>query len=247
MYYVITVKDGLITGRHENTNPITSETFPEGSAFRENQIINIEPESGYEAGFFLGEYDASGALRPLIERIQEGLRMVPPGYELIDGELVEVSAPVEDAPPSILNRIMQAENAYADEAKAARVLFKALAKADVITPEQAIDNRTMFDQWSDRIGTAAEQGEYLHYEDGLYRVKQGHLIQAHYPPSIHTASLYTRVQEPGAGPEPWQPGQSYASGVEVTHNGYIWESMVNNNTWEPGAPGAYNNIWRKVI
>ena len=66
------------------------------------------------------------------------------------------------------------------------------------------------------------------------------------PPSVHTAALYTRVQEPGSGPEAWVQGQSYAKDVEVTHNGGVWLSGVDNNIWEPGAAGVFENIWKRV-
>ena len=79
------------------------------------------------------------------------------------------------------------------EQKAARVMFRALAQTDVLTPAQALENSTMFDLWTDRIGTTATIGEYLRHEDGLYRVQQEHTIQEHQPPSVHTAALYTRT------------------------------------------------------
>ena len=36
---------------------------------------------------------------------------------------------------------------------------------------------------------------------------------------------------------PWQ------NGSRCTHNGTRYISRVNNNHWEPGAPGVYDNIW----
>lgn len=34
--------------------------------------------------------------------------------------------------------------------------------------------------------------------------------------------------------------------VEVIHNGGVWLSGVDNNVWEPGAPGVYDNVWKRV-
>jgi hypothetical protein len=39
---------------------------------------------------------------------------------------------------------------------------------------------------------------------------------------------------------------AYPIGAKVTHNGATWESMVANNSWEPGAPGIGDTIWREV-
>lgn len=41
----------------------------------------------------------------------------------------------------------------------------------------------------------------------------------------------------GIGVNPWQ------SGSECVHNGVTWISGVDNNVWEPGAVGVYDNIW----
>lgn len=34
------------------------------------------------------------------------------------------------------------------------------------------------------------------------------------------------------------------AGSKVTHNGVKYISQVDNNFWEPGAPGVYENIWK---
>ena len=38
----------------------------------------------------------------------------------------------------------------------------------------------------------------------------------------------------------------YQTDSKVTHNGVKYISMVDNNFWEPGAPGVYENIWKKL-
>lgn len=38
----------------------------------------------------------------------------------------------------------------------------------------------------------------------------------------------------------------YQTGSKVTRNGVKYISQVDNNFWEPGAPGVYENIWKKV-
>lgn len=36
----------------------------------------------------------------------------------------------------------------------------------------------------------------------------------------------------------------YQTNSKFTHNGVKYISMVDNNFWEPGAPGVYENIWK---
>ena len=44
----------------------------------------------------------------------------------------------------------------------------------------------------------------------------------------------------GIGKCPWQDGS------KCTHNGVKYISHVNDNIWEPGATGVYDNIWEAV-
>ena len=44
----------------------------------------------------------------------------------------------------------------------------------------------------------------------------------------------------GVGRVPWQ------NGSKCTHNGVRYISRVDNNVWEPGAAGVYENIWEAV-
>lgn len=37
----------------------------------------------------------------------------------------------------------------------------------------------------------------------------------------------------------------YSTGDRVVHNDRTWESLADNNVWEPGAAGA-ENLWQEV-
>lgn len=45
----------------------------------------------------------------------------------------------------------------------------------------------------------------------------------------------------GIPPVKWQKGS------KCTHNGKKWESMVDNNVWEPGAFGVGAEIWKEIL
>lgn len=44
----------------------------------------------------------------------------------------------------------------------------------------------------------------------------------------------------GIGKNPWQDGST------CIHNERYWLSHVNDNVWEPGALGVYENIWEDI-
>jgi len=43
------------------------------------------------------------------------------------------------------------------------------------------------------------------------------------------------------------PPVKWHTGSKCTHNGKKWESMVDNNVWEPGAFGVDQNIWNEIV
>lgn len=96
----ITVKDGLITGRLDSDAPVTPELLSAGP-LAGHEIISVTEESQYEVGFLLAEYTPAGMLRPLLDRVLEGLRPVPDGMMLQDGQLIEEEVSPEDAPASL--------------------------------------------------------------------------------------------------------------------------------------------------
>lgn len=118
--------------------------------------------------------------------------------------------------------------------------------ADALPDELAVQHKAIYPQWGDFIGKTLPKDKRVRYQDGLYRVQQEHVPLEHQPPSVHTAALYTRIQNEETGPEEWQNGQSYAKGVEVIKEGWVWLSGVDNNIYEPGGEGVHDHIWKKV-
>ena len=88
----------------------------------------------------------------------------------------------------------------------------------------------------------------------LYKCLQTHVSQDDWTPE-NAPSLWAEIlpgqdgNEPESGYAEWvQPGSTngYDKGDKVLHNGHLWESKVNNNTWEPGGVGVYDNIWKDL-
>ena len=148
--------------------------------------------------------------------------------------------------------VMAAYPEYTDVLEHFIVLYKPSAEdvlqekldtiAAALPDEIAVEHPDLYPMWME--GMALKANDRIQHEGGLYRVQQAHT--AEHPPSVNTAALYTRINAPGEIPA-WVTGQSYAKDVQVTHNGKTWLSMVDNNTWEPGAAGVFDSIWREVV
>lgn len=130
---------------------------------------------------------------------------------------------------------------------AALVLRATMDKAGaMLTDEQALQVTTLYPLW-DATKTYAV-GDRVRYAGNLYRCLQPHTAQETWNPA-DAPSLWAKVlTDPSGEILPWeQPGSTnpYMKGDKVTHIGKTWESLVDNNVWEPGAVGT-ENLWKEV-
>ena len=114
-------------------------------------------------------------------------------------------------------------------------------QAQSLTDEQAITVKDIYPIW-DGNGVSYQKDFYLTHDGKLYKVLQAHTSQADWTPDT-APSLFAEVLpgQGGTGIGEWvQPGSTnpYMTGDRVTHNGGMWESLVDNNVWEPGAQGS---------
>lgn len=130
---------------------------------------------------------------------------------------------------------------------AALVLRGIMDKAGaMLTDEQALKVTALYPLW-DAAKTYAV-GVRVRYAGNLYRCLQPHTAQETWNPA-DAPSLWAKVlTDPSGEILPWvQPDSTnpYAKGDKVTHNGKTWESLVDNNVWEPGAVGT-ESLWKEV-
>ena len=134
-----------------------------------------------------------------------------------------------------------------DKIQMAKQLRQAIQLQVVTLPdEQAILIPSVFPTWD---STATYQtGDRVRYADVLYKCLTGHTAQESWAPDV-SPSLWAKVliPDPSVIPEWEQPSSTnpYAKGDRVTHNGKTWESLVDNNVWEPGAIGT-ESLWKEV-
>ena len=111
IYNALTIKDNIITGVHTATKPIEQGHFERSPKYADDTVVPFGAGE-YAQGHHLDEY-ADGILRPIVDRIVDGLAAVPDGFELIDGELIKRDIPVEDAPPTLLDMLTAANTEIA--------------------------------------------------------------------------------------------------------------------------------------
>ena len=131
--------------------------------------------------------------------------------------------------------------------EAAKVVRATMDKAGaMLTDEQALQVTALYPLW-DTTKTYAV-GDRVRYAGNLYRCLQPHTAQETWNPA-DAPSLWAKVLTSETGEIlPWvQPDSTnpYAKGDKVTHNGKTWESLVDNNVWEPGAVGT-ESLWKEV-
>ena len=133
---------------------------------------------------------------------------------------------------------------YVAEARKLRVSIVQLAQ--YAPDEVAATAAFAFEPW-DAAG-AYEVGDRVRYADVLYKCLTAHTAQESWTPDV-SPSLWAKVliPDPSVIPEWEQPGSTngYSKGDKVTHNGKTWESLADNNVWEPGAIGT-ESLWKEV-
>lgn len=107
IYCALTIRDNIITGVHSSTKPMKQGHFERNPKLADDLVVPYECGE-YVSGHDIREYE-NGKLRPLVDRILDGLASVPNGYEVIDGQLVKIDAPIEEQPQSIRQRIEGAD------------------------------------------------------------------------------------------------------------------------------------------
>lgn len=113
-----------------------------------------------------------------------------------------------------------------------------LSVRSALSDADALSNPSFFPEWSTDKSYAVD--DRVLYGGTLYKCLQAHTAQPTWTPT-DAPSLWARVliPDPEVIPEWIQPDSTnpYMRGDKVTHNGKTWESVVDNNVWEPSVYG----------
>lgn len=120
------------------------------------------------------------------------------------------------------------------------------AAVQFIDDEMALESVPLYPAW-------ANEKEYIlnervRYNDILYRCITAHTSQETWTPDA-APSLWAKVliEDANTIPEWEQPDSTnpYMTGDKVSHNGINYESLVDNNIWEPGVVGT-ESLWKVI-
>ena len=119
--------------------------------------------------------------------------------------------------------------------------------AETFTDEQALKVPTLYEKWDGR-DISYKAGKRIRFNGTLYKVLTDHTSQPDWTPEA-APSLFAKVlvEDPNAIVDWEQPNSTngYSTGNKVTHNGVTYESLVDNNVWEPGVAGS-ETVWKVV-
>ena len=117
---------------------------------------------------------------------------------------------------------------------------------DVLTDEQALNFVDSYPEWV--VGKTYSIGDRIRYNAALYKVLQAHISQSDWAPesapSLFAKVLISETEEILEWVQP-DSTNAYMTGDKVIHNNTTWESLVDNNVWEPGAVGS-EALWSEV-
>lgn len=132
------------------------------------------------------------------------------------------------------------------EVVAASVMV-AQMQAQLLTDEEALTVKAIYPAW-DGNGISYATGFKVLSADILYKCLQDHVSQQDWTPET-APSLWAKVLIPDASViQEWEQPDStngYSIGDKVTRNGVTYESLVDNNVWEPGTTGT-ELLWKVV-
>ncbi len=102
----------------------------------------------------------------------------------------------------------------------------------------ALEIQEFYDEW--QVGVAYVVGQYIRFEEVLYKVLTAHTSQEGWTPSGATSLFAKVLSDPHGGVLEWQQPDStnpYMKGDKVLFEGVTYISTVDNNVWQPGVYG----------
>lgn len=204
------------------------------------QTLIIYDNTGFIWNITYGQYVLPEGLTATITDVPEGSQVKSIDLSGDTPKLVFAALPENDiqAMKAEMNAL-RTENTFMSTA----LTFA----AETFTDEQALKVPTLYENWNGE-GIAYKTGKRVRFNGVLYKVLSDHTSQQDWTPEA-APSLFAKVlvEDPNVIVEWEQPGSTngYMTGNKVTHNGVIYESLVDNNVWEPGAVGT-ETLWKVV-
>lgn len=135
-----------------------------------------------------------------------------------------------------------------NEEQLRQIIRLAVKQARQITDNaEALEVKFLYKEFEAQIGRDLAVGEYIQYNDKLYKVLQAHKVQANWTPE-NAPSLFAEVLTDPTGETilEWRQPDStnaYMKGDKVIFEGKTYESLIDNNVW---SPAAYPAGWKAI-
>lgn len=111
---------------------------------------------------------------------------------------------------------------------------------NIVDDKEALEVKILYDQWANKIGCDVKAGEYIQYDDKLYKVLQNHTVDSNWAPGTGTESLYSVINNINEGtiddPIPYEGNMALESGKYYIQNDILY--LCNRDTINP----VYNNL-----
>lgn len=204
------------------------------------QTLIIYDKTGMIWNITYGQYVLPEGLTATIMDVPEGSQVQSIDVSGETPKLVFAALPENDiqAMKAEMNHL-RTENAFMSTA----LTFA----AETFTDEQALKVPSLYPLWDEGM-VKYTVGKRVRFNNVLYTVLQEHTSQPAWSPDKAT-SLFAKVlvEDPNVIVEWEQPDSTngYMTGNKVTHNGVVYESLVDNNVWEPGTTGS-ETVWKAV-
>lgn len=103
-----------------------------------------------------------------------------------------------------------------------------------LTDNEALSVKDFYPTWESKIGNNVEQGYKMLYDGNLWKVRQNHLVQEIYPPSLATAALYEVINYQHEGtledPIPYVPPMEIFKDKYYIQNNIIYKCTRDSGT-----------------
>lgn len=162
-------------------------------------------------------------------------------------QIIETEQRIEQIQTQVDETVQKLENVQVQVTEKDVIITELTAEVDSLR-EKVEEFERLVPEW--KVGIEAKEGSLYRYNGAVYQVKigQSHTTQDNWNPE-RSNTLWSRmgeVEEVATETTPaWSEG-NYPKDFKVTHKDKTWVSMIDNNTWEPGAPGVFENIWKAV-
>lgn len=168
-------------------------------------------------------------------------------YKNVNGKLIEMTeAEIAEEKQKIQLAKVEEKSRPLTAEEVTSMLIKQNINTLEVDDNTALRMTEFYPEWA--AGQAYTAGFKVQYGGTLYKCLTAHTSQDAWTPDT-APSIWAKVLIPDENviPEWEQPDSTnpYSKGDKVTHNGKMWESLVDNNVWEPGATGT-ESLWKEV-